>query len=122
MINAPVDEKLKPQIGDVIWVNPGGNRHLGFAIVKETEKDVINIKALRLVMKSVHNKAKALNLEYVGMGLFACDTPYEWSNIVDIIEENLKDTQAVVCIPTNDALKKVLESLPGSNDFVARNY
>lgn len=119
MLKAPVDEKLKPRLGDVIWVKIGGNRTLGFAIVKESSNSSINMKAIRVAMKSAHNKAKELELEYVGMGLFASDTPSEWASVVDVIEESLKDTQAVVCIPTTDALIKVLDALPGSKDFVA---
>ena len=119
MLKAPVDAKLKPKLGDVIWVRQGGNRTLGFAIVKESSDSPINMKAVRAVMKSTHNKAKELNINYVGMGLFACDTAQEWASIVDVLEESLKDTQSVVCIPTNDALLKVLDALPGSKNFVA---
>ena len=119
MVKADVEEKYKARLGDVIWVRPGGNKTIGFAIVRETSTSPINTKAIRAVMKSAHNKAKELKIKYVGMGLFACDTPNEWASIVDIIEESLKDTQAVVCIPTNDALLKVLDSLPGTKNFVA---
>jgi hypothetical protein len=119
MIKSNVEEKLRPHIGDVIWVNPGGNRTIGFSIVRESSSSSINIKALRAVIKSAHNKAKEMGIQYVGMGLFACDTPQEWGSIVTIIEKELGDVQGVVCIPTNDALLKVLDSLPGSKDFVA---
>ena len=119
MIKANVEEKYKARVGDVIWVSPGGNRTIGFAIVRESSSSPINTKALKAVMKSAHNKAKELQIEYVGMGLFACDTPQEWGNIVNIVEKELGDIQGVVCIPTNDALLKVLDSLPGSKDFMA---
>ena len=119
MLNAPVEDKLKARLGDVIWVTTSGNRHIGFGIVKKSCTEAINTKALKLIMKSAREKAKALQKEYVGMDLFASDTPQEWAAIVGIIETELKEIQAVVCIPTNDALMKVLEALPGEKTFRA---
>jgi len=119
MLRADVDEKFKANLGDVVWVTTSGNRHIGFGIVRKTCREPINTKALKLVINSTRNKAIALKKEYVGMDLFACDTPHEWAAIVGIIEAELKDIQAVVCIPTNDALVKVLEALPGEKNFRA---
>lgn len=119
MLKSNVDEKIKPRLGDVIWVTTSGNRHIGFGIVRKTCDDVINTKAIKAIMKCSKNKAISLKKEYIGMDLFGCDTAEEWSAIVGIIEEELKEIQAVVCIPTNEALMKVLESLPGSKDFKA---
>lgn len=117
MINANVEEKFRAKLGDVIWVQTSGNKHIGFCIVKEKIDDIVHSKALRLCLKSIVKKAKALNHDYIGMDLFACDTPEEWGSIVNIIEKELKDIQAVVCIPTNDALVRVLDSLPGPKTF-----
>lgn len=121
-----LDQMLKPQVddpatkvnvGDVIWIMTGGNKHIGFCIVKEHSDDTINKKAVGLCIKSAKNKARELNCEYVGMNLFASDTPNDWASIVGIIEHELEEIQGVVCIPTNDELIKVLETLPGSRNF-----
>ena len=118
MLNSDIeDEDTDVNVGDVIWANQGGNRHIGFCIVRESSDSEINKIAVSLCMRSAAKKAKELNLEYVGMGLFGSDTSKEWANIVEEIEENLGNIQSVVCIPTNDELTDVLENLPGSHNF-----
>ena len=111
------DKTYGAKVGDVIWTTSGGNKHLGFCIVRESANKPLNTKAVKLCMKSAREKARSLKKEYVGMDLFASDTPEEWASIVGIVEDNLEEIQGVVCIPTNDALVKVLENLPGSNEF-----
>lgn len=111
------NDQLKSSVGDVIWADAGGNRHIGFCIVKENANDEVNKKAIELCIKSAKSKARQLNIEYVGMGLFASESPKEWANIVDIVEKNLEEIQGVVCIPTNDDIVEVLSSLPGPRDF-----
>jgi len=111
------DPSNKVNVGDVIWTQQGGNKHIGFCIIKEHEESDINKKAVGLCMKSARNKARELNCKYVGMDLFASKTPQDWANIVDIVENELQEIQGIVCIPTNDELVKVLENLPGSRNF-----
>ena len=105
------------KVGDVIWTTAGGNKHLGFCVVRESANRPLNTKAVKLCMKSAREKARSLKNEYVGMDLFASDTPEEWSSIVGIIEDNLEEIQGVVCVPTNRDLLDVLDFLPGSKKF-----
>lgn len=119
MLDCNVDDENyeEVRVGDVIWTETGGGKHIGFCVVRENDKDGVNKEAVRLCVSSAKTKARSLKNKYVGMDLFASDTPQQWADIVDIVEDNLEEIQGVVCIPTNDALIKVMENLPGSNDF-----
>jgi len=118
MLNCTVDNELNEvRVGDVIWTRTGGGKHIGFCVVRENDKDVANKEAVRLCVSSAKTKARSLKNKYVGMDLFASDTPQQWADIVNIVEDSLEEIQGVVCIPTNDELVSVMENLPGSNDF-----
>jgi hypothetical protein len=118
MLSIKVDEAESARLGDVIWAQPGGNRHIGFCIVKENDSDVVHKDAVALAMTSAKNKARELNIQYVGMDLFASESGKDWADIVGVVEENLEEIQGVVCIPTNRQLNAVLSNLPGSKDFI----
>ena len=111
-------EEEQPQVGDVVWVETGGNKTLGFCIVREDYNSEINTKALKPVFNSVAKKAKQLGIEYYGMDLFSCRDGREWADIVDEVEQNSMEVQAIVCIPTNELLEDVMTELEG-NEFRA---
>ena len=59
MLKCDVDDpNARAHLGDVIWTQQGGNKHIGFCIVKEHEDSNINKKAVGLCMKSARNKAR----------------------------------------------------------------
>ena len=109
------DHDTEVRLGDVIWTRTGGGKHIGFCVVKEDGK--INRSAVSLCINSAKNKARELNIEYVGMGLFGCNTAKDWADIVPIVEFSLEEIQGVVCVPTNRDLLDVLDFLPGSKKF-----
>lgn len=114
-------EKELPRVGDVVWVQTGGNKTIGFCIVREDYDSEINTKALKPVFKSVANKAKSLEIEYYGMDLFSCKDGREWANIVGEVEKNSMGVQAVVCIPTNELLEDVMTELEGNQFKVIKS-
>ena len=112
MFNSNMDEP--PRLGDVIWSTQGGNKHIGFCVVKR-DNDVSE-QAVGSCMKSCQRKAKELQHEYIGMDLFGSNNSDDWNHIVDTIEDNLV-AQAVVCIDTNEKLNEVLSNLKGGSKF-----
>ena len=114
-----VTKDMLPHISDVIWVETPGNKHLGFCLIRETRDDDINMNALKVALKSVNQKAIDLEQPVIGMDLFACETPKDWIEIVDVVEKSLPSVQAFVCmwsdIPgeANKLLNEVIDSLPG---------
>lgn len=109
-----------PRLGDVIWATQGGNKHIGFCIVRKGgDEEKLHSLAVKACMKSIGNKAKELNHKYVGMDLFGSDNSSEWNDVVEDIEETLTDTQPVICIDTNEKLVDVLSHLPGGSNFKA---
>ena len=119
MLNCNVDgENTEVRVGDVIWTRTGGNKHIGYCVVRDTESNPIDKKAIELCINSAKMKARELNTEYVGMDLFASENAQDWADIVDIVESKLEEIQGVVCVPTNDKLLSVMENLPGSNNFI----
>jgi len=118
MLKCDVDnENTDVNVGDVIWTRTGGNKHIGFCVVNKEFEDEINKDAVKLCINSAKLKARELNINYVGMDLFASKSPQEWASIVGILESSLEEIQGIVCIPDNDALTAVMENLPGSNNF-----
>jgi hypothetical protein len=120
-----VEKDMMPALGDVIWTEAGGNqmfqecpahRTIGYCLVRETREDDININALQAVMESVTRKAKELGEVVVGMDLFGCEDSRDWAGIVSTIENTLQ-VQAVVCVPNNALLCRVVDSLPGSGEI-----
>jgi hypothetical protein len=111
------DVETDVNVGDVLWLTQGGNKYIGFCIVKKTSEHDINKEAIKATIRSTRNKAKELGIKYVGMDLFASETPQDWAEIVDDVEEALGEIQGVVCIPTNEELVNVMENLPGSKNF-----
>jgi len=116
-INIYDKDDNKPKLGDVIWTQTGGNKHIGYCIVRNHEEENVNKDAVKLCIISAKNKARELKLEYIGMDLFASNGPEEWADIVDIVEDGVEEIQGVVCIPTNDALVSVMDNLPGPKTF-----
>lgn len=102
-----------PRVGDVIWVQTGGNKTIGFCLVRESLNTAINKKAIKPIFKSIANKAKELGINYCGMDTFSCTSGKEWSEISEEIEEYSADVTPIVCVPTNELLEDVLTSLPG---------
>ena len=102
-----------PKLGDVIWLRAGGGQMVGFGIVKEKAEDPIHKEAVEIVFKNYNRKLKEMKLPLIGIDLYGCETGKEWVDIVDTIEDQLTDCQAVVCIPTNKLLVEVLDELPG---------
>lgn len=104
-----------PSLGDVIWSTQGGNKHIGFCVVKRGNE--ISEKAVAACMKSCNSKASELQHKYIGMDLFGSNNSKDWNLVVDSIEENLPSTQAIVCIHTNDKLVEVMSNLKGGSKF-----
>lgn len=106
-------EESRPALGDVIWLRTGGNQMIGFGIVKKRGEDPIHTEALKTVFKNYNAKAKEMKTPLIGMDVYGSDSGEDWASIHEIIEEELTDCQAVVCVPTNELLLDVLDHLPG---------
>jgi len=108
-----VSESVPPETGDVIWTHTSGNQHIASGIWRETAEGPIDFNALRLVCKSVSNKAKSLNQKFVSMPMITDDLSL-WNFVYPIIEEAFDDSvQVVVHIPTEEQIIEVLESIGG---------
>lgn len=102
-----------PETGDVIWTHTSGNQYIACGIWRETPDGPIDFNALHLVCKSVYNKAKELNQQYVSMPMITEDLSL-WNFIYPIIEESFNDdVQVIVHIPVEETLIKLLESIGG---------
>lgn len=114
IFNPPEDcgEVEPPHVGDVIWTNTSGNQHIAHGIWREEGNGPIDFNALRLVCKSIANKAKELDQKYISMPLLTEDLSL-WNFVYPIIEEAFGDVNVVVHIPLEDTLLSVLDSIGG---------
>ena len=115
LFNPPegTDDVEPPNISDVIWTHTSGNQYIASGIWRETPDGPIDFNALRLICKSVANKAKELSQRYVSLPLITEDLSL-WNFTYPIIEEAFGDhLQGVVHIPEEQTLISVLESIGG---------
>lgn len=101
-----------PSLGDVVWVspNPKFTRLIGYCILFD-ETNSFSEKAYEKCLNSIKNKADQLDIHFIGFGLFGCKKIEEWAERVPLLEQTLSSLERVVCIPNNEDLIKLLESL-----------
>ena len=111
-----------PETGDVIWTHTSGNQYIATGIWRETPDGPIDFNALRLICKSVSNKAISLGQKYVSMPLITEDLDI-WNFVYPIIEESFDDSvQVIVHIPTEEQILAVLESIGGEINAFESNH
>lgn len=105
-----------PAVGDVIWIQTSGNQYIAAGIWQESPNRLVSFHALKLILKSVYNKATELKQKYVSMPLLTINHDLElWNVIYPIIEESFDDSdiQVIVHIPEESELLQVLDSIGG---------
>lgn len=124
IFNPPKDidvEVVPPETGDVIWTHTSGNQYIASGIWRDEPNGPIDFNALRLICKSVNNKAKELGQPYVSMPMIADDLSI-WNFVYPIIEESFDDeVQVIVHIPTETQILKVLDSIGGDINAFTSN-
>lgn len=113
----PVDP---PMPGDIIWTHTSGNQYIGSGIWQLEPNGPIDFNALRLIARSVYNKASELDQQYVSMPLLTNDLSI-WNFVYPIIEGEFEDSvQAIVHIPDEKTMLALLDGIGGEiNAFQA---
>ena len=124
IFNPPKDidvEVAPPETGDVIWTHTSGNQYIASGIWRDEPEGPIDFNALRLICKSVNNKAKELGQSYVSMPMIVDDLSI-WNFVYPIIEESFdEEVQVVVHIPSETQILQVLDSIGGDINAFTSN-